>query len=120
MIIGVGVDIIEIKRIEKACQKKSFVEKAFSEAERQLYDLEKYNSLAGNFAVKEAVSKAFGTGFRGFKMTDIEVLRNDDGMPYVKLNNQAEEIANKLGITKIFVSISHNRDNAVGYAIAES
>ena len=58
MIIGIGVDIIEIERVKKACQKYSFIRKIYTEREIELFG-EKYSSLAGNFAVKEAVSKAF-------------------------------------------------------------
>ncbi len=118
MIIGVGVDIIEIERIKKACQKNSFVRKIFTEKEIELSG-KKFSSLAGNFAVKEAVSKAFGTGVRNFKMTDVEVLRNELGMPFVILHNEAKEISEKMNIDKIFVSISHNTKCAVGYVVAE-
>lgn len=118
MIIGVGVDIIEISRIQNACNKKSFLHKIYTQREIDVFD-GRFKSLAGNFAVKEAVSKAFGTGIRGFDIKDIEVLRNDAGMPYVILYNNAKAIADKLGIKNIFVSISHNLDNAIGYAIVE-
>lgn len=118
MIIGIGVDIIEIERIKKACQKEGFIKKIYTEKEIELF-LGKYNSLAGNFAVKEAVSKAFGTGVRNFKMTDIEVLRNEFGMPFVVLRDEAKKVSDKAGVSKIFVSISHNVKCAVGYAVAE-
>jgi len=119
MIIGIGVDIIEIDRIKRACKNENFLKKVFTENEINDYKNIKFNSLAGNFAVKEAVSKAFGTGIRSFNMTDIEVLRNNLGMPYVILHNGAKEISEKKGIVKIFVSISHNKESAIGYAIAE-
>ena len=118
MIVGIGVDIIEIERIKKACQKESFIKKIYTEKEIKLFS-GKYNSLAGNFAVKEAVSKAFGTGVRNFKMTVIEVLRNEVGMPFVVLRDEAKKISEKMGVSKIFVSISHNVECAVGYAVAE-
>jgi len=118
MIVGVGVDITEIERIKKACQKSGFIKKIFTEKEIELFR-GKYASLAGNFAVKEAVSKAFGTGIRNFKMTDIEVLRNELGMPFIVLYNDAKKISEELKINKIFVSISHNMECAVGYAVAE-
>ena len=118
MIIGVGVDIIEIYRIQNACNKKSFLNKIYTQREIDEFD-GRFKSLAGNFAVKEAVSKAFGTGIRGFDIKDIEVLRNDAGMPYVILYNNAKAISDKLGVKNIFVSISHNLDNAIGYAIVE-
>ncbi len=123
MIIGIGVDIIEISRIEKACGRESFFKKIFSENEIKACtknnNNKNFSSLAGNFAVKEAVSKLFGTGVRNFQMRDIEVLRNEIGMPYVVLHNNAKYISEKMNIKNIFVSISHNLDNAVGFAVAE-
>ena len=119
MIIGIGIDIIEIDRIKKACENEKFLKKIFTKNEIKYCENTKFNSLAGNFAVKEAVSKAFGTGIRNFNMTDIEVLRDNLGMPYVILHNGAKKISEKKGIKKIFVSISHNKENAIGYAVAE-
>lgn len=117
MIIGVGVDIIEIERIKKACMRENFIKKIFTEKEIELFR-GKYNSLAGNFAVKEAVAKSFGTGVRNFNINEIEVLRNEKGMPFVILYGRAELISKNLNIGKIFVSISHDRESAAGYAIA--
>lgn len=65
MILGVGTDLIEIKRMEKACRRPHFVARTFTETEsRQAKG--SASKLAGSFAVKEAVAKMFGTGFRGF------------------------------------------------------
>lgn len=123
MIIGIGVDIVEISRIEKACLKESFLKKIFSEKEIEICskgkDKKNFSSFAGNFAVKEAVSKLFGTGVRDFRMKDIEVLRNELGMPYVVLYNNAKNISDEMNIKNIFVSISHNLECAVGFAVAE-
>lgn len=119
MIIGVGTDIIEISRIKRASEKKGFLKKVFTQNEIDIFKDGKFNSIAGNFAVKEAVSKAFGTGISGFNMTDIEVLRDEKGKPFVVLRDGAEVIAKNLGIEKIHVSISHNMENAIAYVIAE-
>ena len=79
-----GTDIIEIGRIEKAIQKSSkFMEKVYSEKEREYLSNKKgYASHAGRFAAKEAVSKAMGTGIKGFLMSDIEILNDEMGKPY--------------------------------------
>ena len=69
---------------------------------------------AGNFAVKEAFSKAIDTGFRTFNPSDVEVLREVNGRPYIVLYNEAKALAEGLGITQILVSISHCKDYAVG------
>lgn len=119
MIIGIGTDIIEIQRIKKACEKEAFFMRCFTEKERILIGIN-YTKAAGNFAVKEAVSKVFGTGIRGFELSDIEVLRNELGKPYVKLYRNALEIAKELKITRLHISISNTKDYAVAYVVGES
>ena len=119
MIIGIGTDIVEVNRIMTACEKKRFLHKYFSEAERQIFQI-KSKSVAGNFAVKEAVSKMLGTGFRGFGPIDIEVLRDSSGKPYVILHNEANNLANNLGIDNIHVSITDTNDYAVAFVVGES
>ncbi len=121
MIIGIGTDIIEIYRIEKAINRtKSFVEKSFTCREIEYFNLQgfKGNVIAGNFAAKEAVSKALGTGFRGFGLKDIEVLRDNLGKPIVYLS---DNIYSRLNIRdfNIHVSISHSKENAIAYAVME-
>jgi len=119
MLIGIGTDIIEIDRIKKACEKYGFKEKIFTESEIN-YAGENMAALAGNFAVKEAVSKVFGTGFRTFRPKDIEVLRDELGKPYVVLYNKALEIKEKHNVINIQVSISNSDKYAVAFAVGES
>lgn len=121
MIIGIGTDIIEIYRIEKVINRtKSFIEKSFTYREIEYFNLQgfKGNVIAGNFAAKEAVSKALGTGFRGFGLKDIEVLRDNLGKPIVYLS---DNIYSRLNIREfnIHVSISHSKENAIAYAVME-
>lgn len=118
MIIGVGTDIIEIKRVERSCENPSFLEKYYTEREQELVRQRK-SRAASNFAVKEAVSKVLGTGFRGFGAKDIEVLRNDLGAPYVVLYGGALELSKQLGIENIHVSISDTKDCVVAFAVGE-
>lgn len=118
MIIGVGTDLIEIERIRKACEKEAFLVRIYTEEEcRQAGG--RASRLAGNFAVKEAVSKVFGTGFRSFGPKDIEVLRDEFGKPYVKLYGEAKSLSEKLGIKRIFVSITNTSLNAMAFAVGE-
>lgn len=119
MIFGIGTDMIEIERVGKACEKQAFLSRTYTEEECRQAG-ENVTRLAGNFAVKEAVSKAFGTGFRRFWPGDIEVLRDELGKPYVKLSGGAKAVAEELGIARIHVSISNTKDYAVAYVIAES
>ncbi len=118
MILGIGTDIVEIERMEKACRKDAFLNRAFTREEcRQAKG--NASKLAGNFAVKEAVAKVFGTGFRTFMPQQIEVLRDDLGKPYVNLYGGAKALADDLGIERILVSISNTRTQCVAFAIGE-
>jgi holo-[acyl-carrier protein] synthase len=122
MIIGIGIDIIEISRIEKVMMRtSSFIEKSFTYNEIEYFKLKGLmsNVVAGNFAAKEAISKAIGTGFRGFGLKDIEVLRDELGKPVVNLS---EKIYNLLDIKEfnMHISISHNKENAIAYAVMEA
>lgn len=120
MILGIGTDIIEIKRIEEAILKnKRFIEKVFSEKEIDMFKSRNMKSevIAGNFSAKEAISKALGTGIRNFSLNEIEILRDELGKPIVKLSRNIEEIIAKN--YKISVSISHNKTTAISFAILE-
>lgn len=112
-----GTDIIEIGRIEKAIQKSSkFMEKVYSEKEREYLSNKKgYASHAGRFAAKEAVSKAMGTGIKGFLMSDIEILNDEMGKPYVVLGG---ELSDKYMGINFMITISHSRENAIATVIA--
>lgn len=121
MIIGIGTDIIEIERIEIAVKRtKGFINKLFTENEINIFESREFKSevIAGNFAAKEAVSKALGTGFRGFGVKDIEILRDELGKPVVNLNSNVYEILKRKDVN-IHLSISHNRTSAIAYAVME-
>ncbi|MEQ8199674.1 MAG: holo-ACP synthase, partial [Clostridiaceae bacterium] len=86
MIYGVGIDIIEIERVEKAVTRtRGFLEKIFTEREIEYFRNRNnnYQSLAGIFAAKEALAKAMGLGIRGFSLSEVEVVRNELGKPSV-------------------------------------
>lgn len=117
-IAGIGIDIVEVERILKALQKVSFLNMCYTDEEKKLISVRK-SRAASNFAGKEAVAKALGTGFAGFALTDIEVLRDDKGAPYVNLYRGAKETADKLGIDKIHISLSDTKELASAYVIAE-
>ncbi len=112
-----GIDIIEIKRIEKLFGTyKNFVRRVYTEDEVK-YCQSKRNSFqhyAARFASKEAVLKAFGTGMRDrMKWTDIETLNEDSGKPYINLYGRAKELAKEKNINEITVSLSHCQDYAI-------
>lgn len=121
MIIGIGTDIIEIHRIEKIMVRtSSFVEKSFTNNEIEYFKSKglKGNVIAGNFAAKEAISKALGTGFRGFGLKDIEVIRDDLGKPVVNLSDKIYKLLD-IKEFNMHVSISHSKENAIAYAVME-
>ena len=118
MIYGIGNDIIEIERVMKACSKESFLKRVYTDSERR-EALTHRRRLAGDFAVKEAVSKALGTGFAGFAPSEIEVLRDEYGKPYVKLYDRAAALAEEAGISRIHVSISDISGLVCAFAVAE-
>ena len=120
MIIGIGTDIIEIDRIERAIKKNNgFLNKIFTFREIEMFKEKSMRSevIAGNFAAKEAISKALGTGFRGFSLIDVEILRDELGKPIAYLSdNIKDNIATEY---RLNVSISHNRTSAIAFAVLE-
>jgi holo-[acyl-carrier protein] synthase len=118
MIIGIGNDMIEVERVRKACRKAAFLTRYFTSEEINAFG-KKPVSLAGNFCVKESVAKAFGTGFREITPIDIEVLRDELGKPYVNLYGKAQELADRLEIKKIHVSISNLKELAEAFVVIE-
>lgn len=122
MILGIGTDIIEIDRISRAIDNTPmFLEKIFTKREIEQLTRSKLRveSVAGNFAVKEAVSKALGTGVRGFNFKDIEVLRDELGKPVVEVSDKIKELI-KVNNYLFNVSISHNRTCAIAFVVIES
>lgn len=119
MITGIGVDLIEINRVLRACGREAFLKRCYTEPEQELIrsDLKK---AADNFAVKEAVAKMLGTGFRTFSPIDIEVLRNAEGKPYVNLYGGAGELAKAQGVLRIHVSITNTKDYANAFVVGEA
>lgn len=120
MIIGIGTDIIEVGRVQKAIDRNpKFLNKVFTEKEISYFESRNnmITTIAGTFATKEAVSKVLGTGIRGFNFTDIDVTRTELGKPEVKLYGGALALAESLNITEIMVSISHSETYAIAYCI---
>lgn len=119
MITGIGTDLVEIARVQKAIGRSAFLKKVYTEREQELIAKRPTRS-AGNFAVKEAVAKALGCGFSGISPIEIEVLRDVTGMPYVVLYGRAKKKAEDKGIARIHVSITDTEQYAQAYAICET
>ncbi len=122
MIYGIGTDIVQIDRIKKNIENKNFIYKIYTEKEQIYLEKRKFSpqTAAGIFAAKEAVSKALGTGISGFYLTDIEILKDEFDKPIVLLHNKALEISLDKGIGKINISISHEKEYAIAFAVAET
>ena len=124
MIFGIGTDIVEIKRIETMTSLDKFASKILSHNEKEFYDSltneKKIVYISKQFAAKEAIAKAIGTGIRNdthFK--NIEILRDKNGAPIFNALNKLEKIISDLGITKTHVSLADERDYAIAIAILE-
>ena len=118
---GIGVDIVSVDRIAKSLEKEGFLRKVYGEREIALFACEnriKTNSLAANFAAKEAFSKALGTGVRGVELSEVEILRDDMGKPYFYLSGRAKQIAEDKNLS-FQLSLSHEKDKAIAFVTAE-
>lgn len=122
MIFGIGTDIIEISRVKKAIERNSrFVERIFSKQEMLYYEKRNMNveSIAAGFSAKEAVLKALGTGLGNFRWKDVEILRDASGKPFARLGGSVGEYAEKEGIKRILITLSHSKEFATATAAAE-
>lgn len=125
MIVGVGVDIVEIGRIRRLVARFGcrFTEKVFTSAERREAAERRDPSAyyAGRWAVKEAVSKALGCGIGSrCELLDVECRGAGDGRPYVNLTGAASETLRSIGGGKVHVSLTHEAQYAVADVIVES
>jgi holo-[acyl-carrier protein] synthase len=116
----VGVDIIEINRIEEVIKRwgKTFLERVFTPSELKLCS--NTSSLAARFAAKEAVLKAIGACDKGISWQDIEILAEGSGKPLVNLTGKAKFQADTSAISRISLSLSHSKDYAVAFVIGET
>lgn len=125
MILGVGTDMIEIRRIESSIDQfgERFLRRVFTSEEIDYCQRKKKHaaeSFAARFAAKEAGAKALGTGIsRGVAWKEIEVRREPSGRPTLHFTGRARELADQLGITGLSVSLTHSRDLALAVVIAE-
>jgi len=117
--IAVGIDLIEIPRIQRAIDDfgERFLKRVYTERERERYR-GRTNELAARFAAKEATSKALGTGIIGIHWREMEVLPNRRGKPVLILHGQAAERARQLGLNHFSVSLTHSRTDAMAFVVA--
>lgn len=123
MVIGVGVDIVEVRRIEQALTgSESMVKRVFTEKEIKYSSGRKtqFQHYAGRFAAKEAALKALGTGWQGgIRWTDVEVVPGNSGKPELCLYGKARELFDEMRASRAMVSITHAKEYAVAVVVLE-
>jgi holo-[acyl-carrier protein] synthase len=119
-ILGLGVDLCEIVRMERALARHRAMRDRVFTPEEVVYCEAKARpaeSYAGRFAAREATIKALG-GYRGRRWQDISVVRGPSGAPSIALTGNAKRRADALGVSRVLVTFTHERTNAVAVAIA--
>jgi len=122
MITGIGVDMVEVKRMARWLDNLSLLKRYFDQREITLALSRKKSAaqaLAARFAAKEAFGKALGTGLARIKLKDIIVINNDDGKPDIELTGTAKKEFEKSGANKAHISLTHERENAVAMIVLE-
>lgn len=124
MIYGIGIDLCSIKRVQNIKYLQKFAYRILTSNEIEYLDtLDKKNSinyLAKQFAAKEALSKALGTGLTGdVKLNLIEIDRDRSGKPYIKMNDHMKTLLSKIGVNSTFVSLADDSDYAIATVILE-
>lgn len=117
----IGVDIIEISRIERviACWGGAFLRRVYTCPELKICG-KKPSSLAARFAAKEAVVKALGAKNKGIGWKEIEILADPDGKPLVRLHSRAQSYAKGLGLAGLAISLSHSKEYAIAFVTGET
>jgi len=123
MILGIGTDLCQISRIEKAIEKAHFFERIFTEEERSYLkgkERSRAASAAAMFAAKEAVAKAFGTGFaKGVSASEISVTHDENGAPGIRLTGGAQARLEAIGGKEVLLSLSHEGDMALAFVLIQ-
>ncbi len=123
MLLGNGLDLVEISRIKQIHQRRGgrFIERVFTEAEREYIMSKKnpYPSMAARFAAKEAVYKSLGFRDSGISWRDISILTSPGGRPHLSLRGKAALRAKKIGVRKIFISLTHGKEIAAAMVSVE-
>jgi len=124
LIIGCGIDLVKIERIEKIIKKwgDNFTSRVFTLLEREYCEKKKgnkYQSYAGRFAAKEALLKSLGLGLSGVNWKEIEIENNELGQSIIETSGKLKKIASEKGVSKYFITISHTKDYAIAQVILE-
>ncbi|HYJ04680.1 MAG TPA: holo-ACP synthase [Chthoniobacterales bacterium] len=124
-VLGIGVDLVENARIQHSLDRfgERFLNRVFTPGEIEYSQSMKYPArhFAARFAAKEAVSKAFGTGIgKAMGWKDIDVRRKASGEPFVILEGGAKELAEKRGVSAVWITLSHTENHAMAMIVVEA
>ena len=122
MIVGTGVDIVEIRRIAQAVASRRFRERVYTPAEQAYCNARgsgQAASYAARWAAKEAIVKALGIGLSGGRLTEIEIIRDERGCPGAVLSGGFSDRAATLGVSRLWLSLSHAREYAIAFCSIE-
>jgi holo-[acyl-carrier protein] synthase len=117
--LRVGVDMIEVSRLERAAQRhgERFFARFFTPQERA-YCQDQPRRLAARLAAKEAVGKALGTGIGDVMWVEIEIAHDERGRPILRLHGEAARLAADMGLSQWDISLSHTEENALAFVVA--
>ncbi len=122
MIIGIGIDIVELQRFKKRLSPE-LIQELFLPAEIAYCQTQRHNeeNYAGRFAAKEAVFKALGAGLeQGLRWHDVEVVKKESGAVHLAFSGQAAQLAAQKMVTNSHISLSHSRSNAIAMVVLEN
>lgn len=126
MVLGIGMDLTEIKEVKRLAEEvgEAFVTKTFSQTEREASGAapDCWEYLASRFAVKEAAFKALAhlTQKKSFDFRIVETLNHEDGSPYIKITPALKALMEEAGVKRLLVSVTHEKDYAGAVVLAES
>lgn len=120
-IVGIGMDMVCIARMERAAQSDHFKQRVFGDEERVLFEArgQRAEVMAANFAAKEAFGKALGTGIlHEFSLAEVQALRNEQGAPYFAFRGRAQELMSRRG-WRAHLSLTHEGEYACAFVVLE-
>lgn len=120
MILGIGIDLVEIGRIAAAINRQSFINRVFTAGEQKYCNLRgkgRAASYAARFAAKEAIFKSFGTGLSKGCWQDVEIMLDEKGRPETMLAGYFKDLAKDKKVQKIHISLTHSQEYAAAQVI---
>ena len=123
MILGIGVDLIQVARMNHWVSQGGLIERFFHHKEvddaASRGEAAMAASLAARYAAKEALAKAIGTGLKHFKLREVQVVNDPHGKPEILLHGEAAKIMEEFGGKRIHLSLTHELDNAIAMVVIE-